>query len=337
MLVFAAPYPSGVSDIPADLGVETSNLTYVNNANSIAMPLPSGAAAGMWCIVFAAHGFSVSTPAGWNSLYNNSGVGGSGACFEKELTSGDISAGSVTVSFGGTYHGVLAAVCLTAKSLVRSSSFARNATGSLTRSRSSDSSPQAGDFALFFGEGRGTNGGNPATITCDKGATLQSNTDTEAASILTGIDSLGAGGTVTATWTYQTIGAQSDFQALLIITVPRFTVDPTVASNTGFWGEGDTATVSYTAASGTATIEWQRDGVAIGGATSASYTFVSGDVGHSVRPKVTLTAGSLTSAAFGAAHTIVTPAFATEDRVTSAGDQRVTSTGDVRIVSTRIA
>lgn len=336
MLMQAIPFP-GVASSPAVLDVETSNLTYVNNANSVSMPLPPGAAAGMWCIVFGGHGEAITTPSGWNSLYNSAGFGGSGACFEKELTSGDIAAGSVTISFGGVYYGVLAAVCLSAKSAVRASSFARNPTGSLTRSRTTDSSPREGDMMLAFGEGRFTNGGSAATIACDQGSTLQSNTDAPAQSILTCTESIGADGAITANWTYQSTSGQSDFQALVVVMVPAFTVDPTVTSNTGFWGEGDTATVSYTASGGTPTIEWQRDGVPIGGATSASYTFVAGDVGHSVRPEVTLTTGGLAAVAYGDAHTIVSPTFVYEDRVTDTSDQRVTDTADVRVTSTRTA
>lgn len=126
--------------------------------------------------------------------------------------------------------------------------------------------------------------------------------------------------------------------------VPAFTAAPTTTTNTGLYGVGDLATVAYafdTSSSLTGiavSLQWTRDGVAIGGATGSSYTFVSADAGHTVACSVTLTntiGATITTASAG--HSIATPTFSSDTRVTSAADIRVTSAGDIRTTSTRVA
>ncbi|MEV5021427.1 hypothetical protein MRBLMA1_001250 [Sphingobium sp. LMA1-1-1.1] len=128
---------------------------------------------------------------------------------------------------------------------------------------------------------------------------------------------------------------------------PAFSASPTITTDTGFFAEGDTATVSYTHNSPSTSIQWTRDGVAISGATSASYTYVSGDVGHVVACTVTAINGSLSASASASGTTIGTPSYTTHTRVPagdmdSGSDSRLTagdmqSGSDLRISTERTA
>lgn len=92
---------------------------------------------------------------------------------------------------------------------------------------------------------------------------------------------------------------------------PVFSVSPTITTDTGFYGTGDTATVAYTHNGSITAIQWTRDGAAISGATSTSYTYVSGDVGTTVACAVTATNGFGSTSATATGHAIVTPTSAT--------------------------
>lgn len=126
-----------------------------------------------------------------------------------------------------------------------------------------------------------------------------------------------------------------------------FSVSPTISTDTGFYAEGDTATVSFTHNGLSTTYQWTRDGSPIGGATAASYTYVSGDVGHTVNCTVTASSGANNTSQSAIGSTIGTPAYATHTRVPagdmdSGSDSRLTagdmqSGTDLRITTERIA
>lgn len=120
---------------------------------------------------------------------------------------------------------------------------------------------------------------------------------------------------------------------------PVFTTVPVISSSVpGFYGDGDTLSVSFAHTGTSETYQWNADGVAIGGATSSTYTLSAGDVGDTISVTVTAIrfAGS-TNATSAGVGPIVTPTFTTHTRVTSAGDIRVTSAGDTRVTNTRTA
>lgn len=152
-----------------------------------------------------------------------------------------------------------------------------------------------------------------------------------------------------AAYSGQSLTASTGYTFSTASTAPTFSVSPTVSTDTGFFGTGDVATVSYTHNGASTTIAWLRDGVAIGGATSASYTYVSGDVGHTVAAQVTAIAldPTLTTVATSSGNSIVTPTFGTDTRVpagdmNSGSDSRLTagdmqSGTDLRVTTTRTA
>jgi hypothetical protein len=64
---------------------------------------------------------------------------------------------------------------------------------------------------------------------------------------------------------------------------PVFDSVPTISSDGGLYGEGDTLTATSGAHNGTSNAyQWKRGGVAIGGATAATYTLTATDTGTSV-------------------------------------------------------
>lgn len=76
------------------------------NAASVAVTWPSGTIAGDMVLIFSHHGYNTNAPAGWTTLdrttYNtNHG----GAVFYKIMDASDITAGGVTVTFGGNWAG----------------------------------------------------------------------------------------------------------------------------------------------------------------------------------------------------------------------------------------
>ena len=114
---------------------------------------------------------------------------------------------------------------------------------------------------------------------------------------------------------------------------------PTIASDSGFYGVGDTLTATAAPALGvglTTSWQWKRNGVAISGATSIGYTLVSGDIGANIT--VTQTESGSTgddSATSDAAGPIVTPTYQTDTRIAGT-DTRIAGT-DTRVIQTRIA
>lgn len=101
-----AAAPSGGSTVPALRGSVISN----SSASSYTLTFPGGTAAGDLAILFYSHGWIGTTPSGWTQLDRHDASNVNGAAFSKALSSGDISTGSVTISFSGTFDGVVGLV-----------------------------------------------------------------------------------------------------------------------------------------------------------------------------------------------------------------------------------
>lgn len=78
----------------------------VDSASSVVVTWPAGTVAGDLAIICGHHGYNVNVPAGWTEL-NRTTYGGNhnGAVFYKVLDAADITAGSVTVTFGNSWWG----------------------------------------------------------------------------------------------------------------------------------------------------------------------------------------------------------------------------------------
>lgn len=102
---------------------------------------------------------------------------------------------------------------------------------------------------------------------------------------------------------------------------PVFTSTPSISSNSGFTGVGDTLTLNPgTSTGGTRAVQWLADGVAISGATADTYILTSGELGANITCRVTVTNqyGSRT-ATTNSLGPVVTPAFATQTLTLSSG------------------
>lgn len=138
--------------------VRASNIQASSNS-SYTVTWPTGTVAGDVVVIFVGHGWAINTPSGWTSLDTSSGSNWNGACFAKEMTSADITAGSVTVTCGGAYDGVLAAVTITGTSVASyvSKGVTRSSTGATSASTSSATLVNDSDLCLVFFSNRANN------------------------------------------------------------------------------------------------------------------------------------------------------------------------------------
>lgn len=75
------------------------------NADSYTLTLPTGAAVGDLAFIFTNHGWAANTPSGWTAINSLAGTNTNGYTFAKVLDAGDISAGTVTITYTGTFQG----------------------------------------------------------------------------------------------------------------------------------------------------------------------------------------------------------------------------------------
>lgn len=78
---------------------------------STAITLPTGAAAGDLCLIFVASAWTATKPAGWFAVIDNTGTNIGTYCYHKVLDAADITLGTATVTFSGSFAHTLIAVC----------------------------------------------------------------------------------------------------------------------------------------------------------------------------------------------------------------------------------
>lgn len=77
----------------------------IDSGTTVTCALPAGTVAGDVALFYAEHGYGISTaPSGWSSLAANT-LYGDAWLWKKTLTSADITAGSVSAVFGGSWWG----------------------------------------------------------------------------------------------------------------------------------------------------------------------------------------------------------------------------------------
>jgi len=182
-----------------------------SSASSYTITWPTGTIAGDTVIFFGGHGYNYNAPAGWSTISNLAGSNFNGAIFLKVLSAADITTGSVTVTTGGAYNGVVCLVTLVGYCQIRGTPVAsRNGSGSSTIGLNTDGAGQLTDLNLYFGSNRSTPG---STDTVSLGSGLQTVTATEASGVLTAASPSGLGG-VSATFSYSVAGT-GNYQAIL--------------------------------------------------------------------------------------------------------------------------
>jgi hypothetical protein len=199
------------------IAVRGSSLLYVNNSISGTIAVPVGAVAGDICYIIAGHGFGLSSVSsagatGWALVEALSGGGYNGGSYAKVLEAADVSAGSITVNFTGAYYGSIVAVAFVGSAAtIRTFVDQRSGGGALSRTLTTDASPQIGDYALFFGAGRAN-----TAVTSSGGAVLQSQSAFESSSVFAGV-LLAAAGAVSNTFNYAVAPGSGEFQVVLIL------------------------------------------------------------------------------------------------------------------------
>lgn len=193
------------------IAVRATSFVYVNNSNTGTVTLPAGSTAGDWLVLLVAHGFAVNTPAGYDLIENTNQGFYNGGCYAKVLTAGDITAGSVTVTFTGTFFGHITAVGFTGSitgNRTKIQSFSTG--GAASRVLTTDGSPLIGEYALYFAAGR-CNG----AISSTAGTALVADNQVSSSCKVTGT-LLGANGSTTDTWGYSVVPT-GDYQTIIVI------------------------------------------------------------------------------------------------------------------------
>ncbi len=83
------------------------------SASSVVLTLPTGATAGDDMVIFTTAGNGVIPPSGWAIVDILTANGANSATLFKNLSSGDISTGSVTITYTGSFRIIAMAVCFT--------------------------------------------------------------------------------------------------------------------------------------------------------------------------------------------------------------------------------
>lgn len=197
--------------------IRDTKVVYVNNANSCIVPLPTGSIATDTIVVFCAHywGASSITHGGGASgtFVNLTGSFYNGVTYLVDLTSTDISTGSVTVSFAGIGYGHVVCVGLIngGARAYRDAQGTRNSTGAASRTVSTTSAPHAGDLLLLFGGCRGGSGASSSDLSLTLATDAQANAD---AVCRAGVAA--ASGVQTATVNYAG-SPTGDYQVMMVI------------------------------------------------------------------------------------------------------------------------
>jgi len=135
--------------------VRASNSQSSSN-NTYTVTWPTGTIAGDLVVIICGHGWNAVRPTGWSELNNDTGSNWNGAVFAKEMTAADITAGSVTITFGGSFNGFLSAVTITGTTVdrVRTVSALRSGSGASSVDFISASDFSSIDLVLLFATNR---------------------------------------------------------------------------------------------------------------------------------------------------------------------------------------
>ncbi len=180
--------------------IRSSASQFVNSTNPVNHNFSAGAAANDSYYIFTENGWGTNTPSGWSLLKGIGGTNTGGAILYKKLTSADITTGYVTITFGGSFAGIIIGVCFIGECTPTSSANTQNAAGSTTRTQASESGQPivAGNVALHYGSGRAN-----MTVTANRGSLLQTTSNASASGAVYA-ETLTASGGYSVTFTFST-------------------------------------------------------------------------------------------------------------------------------------
>lgn len=182
-----------------------------SSGNPKTLTLPAGSTAGDCMALFVGDGWDAAALSGWTQIDYAAGTAWNGAAWIKILDAADITAGSVSIGYAGSFNGVRAGIVFQGvPRLIRAFTSSRNGSGAATRVLTTDATPRAGDYFIGFGSGRANN-----TVTCDTGSQLRTVSATSASGVLNG-GLVASDGAITATFSYST-NPSGDYQVVLIV------------------------------------------------------------------------------------------------------------------------
>lgn len=164
-----------------------------SSAGSFTVFWPTGTVAGDLVIVFTGGGYTAALPAGWTYLNDNFIAGFNGTVFAKVMTPADISAGSVTLVFNGTFNAVISLVTImgsTVSGWRAGSRFIASSSGAASR-EVSNAYVRNSDLCLIFAANREASNN---TVTGITPTVLQSINATDASGTIVTTTGTGAAG-----------------------------------------------------------------------------------------------------------------------------------------------
>lgn len=170
-----------------------SSGTTSSGTSSVTVTFPAGTVAGDLCAISLSGTFSPNIPSGWFCLQQRSGSSVNGMVISKLLSSGDISTGSVTVTFAGSGSVLAEWIICVGAPIVHGVTVGRDIGSPGTLASWTDC--KSGD-ALFWFDGMA---GGSASPTIDRGTDVQVRGSSPWGRITS--ETLGSSGAVTATFT----------------------------------------------------------------------------------------------------------------------------------------
>lgn len=190
-----------------------------SSASSYTVSWPTGTVAGDFALIFIGHGWNAITPAGWTQLNILTGSNWNGACFGRVLSNADITAGSVTLTTGGVFNGVIAIITFqgpTAGIRAGYTTATQNVTGAATRTLAAtpDGYPSTTDIVCYFGSNR-----NASNDTVGRGTQRQQLNATAASGCLYTEVPSSDGGIAAPVFSYSVFGGANggDYQIYILV------------------------------------------------------------------------------------------------------------------------
>jgi hypothetical protein len=201
--------------------------------SSMSLAWPTGTIAGDRAIICAGAVDTINTPSGWTVNNNVGAAFWNGAVLSRVLTSGDITAGSVTIALsigGGAYRGGVATITtfIGAPAIREVDYVLQNATTPVTVSTSG--AVLTTDTALYFGSMY--TGGGASTDTVNRGTLQQSVSNGGGGSACLYTEFISAAGVNSAIFSYSA-GTSYNYQAIVVVatTVGAASTTPEIAQS----------------------------------------------------------------------------------------------------------
>jgi hypothetical protein len=123
------------------------------------------------------HGWVPALPSGWTTLDQTNGSNVNGAIYGKVMTSADITAGNVTVSFSNSFYGAISAVTITGSSVFQyvTKGVTQSGSGATSASELTNSGVLSTDLLICFATTRGVS--TACTVTNTGATSLATLTD----------------------------------------------------------------------------------------------------------------------------------------------------------------